>query len=241
LHFTPTSGSWMNMVEIFFAVITRQAIRRGVFHTVTELQAAITRFIDAWNRNCRPSTWTEPPTISVPTPPEVKEDHSHDRGTAPAVSAATVNRKLAAVSAVYLFRYRIGVDVRRPLAGWQHGGRRGGSCQRMLLHLGEQPQRHSTMKLPTRRVSAQVLTDDQIKEPIGACERRRDPVPAWHRRGVGPEPVDDQPGDSAQHQRRRSLAGVVIFEIISAGWVPPATGPPACLGLSGSRVKWWAV
>ena len=36
-------------IEIFFGIITRQAIRRGVFHSVTELQAAITRFIDAWN------------------------------------------------------------------------------------------------------------------------------------------------------------------------------------------------
>ncbi|SDP29957.1 Transposase [Nakamurella panacisegetis] len=59
LHFTPTSGSWMNMVEIFFGIITRQAIRRGVFHSVTELQAAITRFIDAWNENCHPFTWTK--------------------------------------------------------------------------------------------------------------------------------------------------------------------------------------
>ena len=47
------------MVEIFFGIITRQAIRRGVFHSVTELQAAITRFIDAWNENCQPFTWTK--------------------------------------------------------------------------------------------------------------------------------------------------------------------------------------
>lgn len=49
----------MNMVEIFLGIITRQAIRCAVFRTVTELQAAITRFIDAWNENCDPFTWTK--------------------------------------------------------------------------------------------------------------------------------------------------------------------------------------
>src|SRR4029450_587392 len=41
LHFTPTSGSWLNMVEIFFGIITRQAIRRGTFTSVKDLIAAI--------------------------------------------------------------------------------------------------------------------------------------------------------------------------------------------------------
>jgi len=41
LHFTPTGGSWLNMVEIFFGIITRQAIRRGTFHSVHELETAI--------------------------------------------------------------------------------------------------------------------------------------------------------------------------------------------------------
>jgi transposase len=59
LHFTPTSGSWMNMVEIFFGIITRQAIRRGTFANVKELMTAISRFIDAWNDRCHPFTWTK--------------------------------------------------------------------------------------------------------------------------------------------------------------------------------------
>ncbi len=46
LHFTPTSGSWLSMVEIFFGIITRQAIRRGTFRSVADLKAAIARFID---------------------------------------------------------------------------------------------------------------------------------------------------------------------------------------------------
>jgi transposase/transposase-like protein len=60
LHFTPTSGSWLNMVEIFFGIITRQAIRRGTFTSVHDLIAAIRRFIDGWNERCEPFVWTKP-------------------------------------------------------------------------------------------------------------------------------------------------------------------------------------
>jgi transposase len=59
LHFTPTSGSWLNMVEIFFGIITRQAIRRGTFTSVKDLIAAIETFIDGWNERCRPFVWTK--------------------------------------------------------------------------------------------------------------------------------------------------------------------------------------
>jgi transposase len=59
LHFTPTSGSWLNMVEIFFGIITRQAIRRGTFTSVKDLIAAIERFIDGWNDRCHPFTLTK--------------------------------------------------------------------------------------------------------------------------------------------------------------------------------------
>ncbi len=59
LHFTPTSGSWLNMVEIFFGIITRQAIRRGTFTSVKDLITAIETYIDAWNERCQPFTWTK--------------------------------------------------------------------------------------------------------------------------------------------------------------------------------------
>ena len=59
LHFTPTSCSWLNMVEIFFGIITRQAIRRGTFRSVKDLTAAIGAFIDAYNDRCQPFTWTK--------------------------------------------------------------------------------------------------------------------------------------------------------------------------------------
>ncbi len=59
LHFTPTSGSWLNLVEVFFSIITRQAIRRGTFPSVPDLIAAIRRFINGWNERCHPFTWTK--------------------------------------------------------------------------------------------------------------------------------------------------------------------------------------
>jgi hypothetical protein len=59
LHFTPTSCSWLNMVEIFFGIITRQAIRRGTFADVADLETAIRNYIDAYNDRARPFTWTK--------------------------------------------------------------------------------------------------------------------------------------------------------------------------------------
>ena len=47
------------MAEIFFGIITRQAIRRGSFRSVRELTTAIGRFIDAYNDRCQPFTWTK--------------------------------------------------------------------------------------------------------------------------------------------------------------------------------------
>jgi transposase len=66
LHFTPTSGSWLNMVEIFFSIITRQAIRRGSFTSVSDLITAIEAFIDGWNDRCHPFTWTKPADQLLP-------------------------------------------------------------------------------------------------------------------------------------------------------------------------------
>ena len=65
LHFTPTSGSWLNLVEAFFSILTRQALRRGNFPTVTDLISAIERFIAAWNDRCRPFTWTKDPDTVI--------------------------------------------------------------------------------------------------------------------------------------------------------------------------------
>jgi transposase len=66
MHFTPTSGSWLNMVETFFGIITRQAIRRGSFTSVKDLIAAIETYIDAWNARCEPFVWTKTAEDIIP-------------------------------------------------------------------------------------------------------------------------------------------------------------------------------
>ena len=58
LHFTPTSCSWLNLVERLFAEITRQRIRRGTFNDVTELKTAIDEWIEHRNQNPKPFKWT---------------------------------------------------------------------------------------------------------------------------------------------------------------------------------------
>jgi hypothetical protein len=58
IHFTPTSASWLNMVERFFRDITAKRIRRGVFASVAELEAAIDTYIAAHNANPKPFIWT---------------------------------------------------------------------------------------------------------------------------------------------------------------------------------------
>jgi transposase len=59
VHFTPTHASWMNLVEVWFSIIERQAIHRGTFRSVKELNAKIRAFIDGWNDRSHPFTWTK--------------------------------------------------------------------------------------------------------------------------------------------------------------------------------------
>jgi transposase len=59
-HFTPTSGSWLNAVEGFFSIITRQRIRRGVFESVADLQDALRCYIKEHNKSAKPFVWTKP-------------------------------------------------------------------------------------------------------------------------------------------------------------------------------------
>jgi transposase len=58
LHFIPTSSSWLNLIERWFAELSQKAVRRGVFHSVAELEQAITDFLAAWNTNPVPFVWT---------------------------------------------------------------------------------------------------------------------------------------------------------------------------------------
>lgn len=85
-HFTPTYGSWLNMVERWFAELTNKQIRRGTYRSVPELEKAIRKFIDAHNSDAKPFVWTKsadeilasiacrfsepiPPTFSKAFPP----------------------------------------------------------------------------------------------------------------------------------------------------------------------------
>jgi transposase len=58
-HFTPTSASWMNMVETWFSILTSQRVRRGVYRDVPELIAAIEHFIAGYNERAQPFVWTK--------------------------------------------------------------------------------------------------------------------------------------------------------------------------------------
>jgi transposase len=60
-HFTPTSASWLNAVEGFFAKLSRWRLKRGVFRSVVDLQIAINRFVDETNNDPKPFTWTADP------------------------------------------------------------------------------------------------------------------------------------------------------------------------------------
>ena len=60
-HFTPTSSSWLNAVEGFFAKLAKRRLNRGVFHSLVDLQAAINRFVAETNENPKPFSWTADP------------------------------------------------------------------------------------------------------------------------------------------------------------------------------------
>ncbi len=59
MHFTPTSSSWLNQVERWFAELTTKMLRRGAHRSVKALEADIRSWIDTWNDNPRPFTWTK--------------------------------------------------------------------------------------------------------------------------------------------------------------------------------------
>ena len=60
-HFTPTSASWLNAVEGFFATLTKRRLKRGVFRSVVDLQAAINRFLKEHNETPKPFIWKADP------------------------------------------------------------------------------------------------------------------------------------------------------------------------------------
>ena len=59
LHFTPTSASWLNLVERWFAALTEKQLRRGAFRSTRELELAITRYLESHNAQPQPFVWTK--------------------------------------------------------------------------------------------------------------------------------------------------------------------------------------
>lgn len=59
VHFTPTSASWLNLVERFFAALTEKQIRRGVHRSVRELETAIKNYLAVTNESPKPFVWTK--------------------------------------------------------------------------------------------------------------------------------------------------------------------------------------
>ena len=59
VHDTPTSGSWLNLVEVWFSIIERQAIHRGTFGSVKDLNTKIRAFVNGWNDRAHPFVWTK--------------------------------------------------------------------------------------------------------------------------------------------------------------------------------------
>lgn len=62
VHFTPTSASWLNLVEVWFGIIERQALHRADVASVPELNKRIRAFITGWNDRCHPFVWTKTST-----------------------------------------------------------------------------------------------------------------------------------------------------------------------------------
>ena len=59
LHFTPTSASWLNLVEVWFALLTRRRLQRSVFTSTADLETAIQAYIDQTNADPKPFIWTK--------------------------------------------------------------------------------------------------------------------------------------------------------------------------------------
>src|SRR6185369_17981402 len=58
MHFTPTSSSWLNLVERWFRDLTVKRLRRGIFHSVPDLVSAINEYLRATNKSTKPFVWT---------------------------------------------------------------------------------------------------------------------------------------------------------------------------------------
>ena len=107
-HFTPTSCSWLNAVETFFATLTKRRLKRGVFRSVVDLQAAINRYLDEANHDPKPFLWTARPRQDhrrrQPRAPSVRIDPLVVSNTAFLASMST-NSKICLLRSRSIFRF----------------------------------------------------------------------------------------------------------------------------------------
>ena len=73
LHFTPTSSSWANLVEGWFSILTRKAIKNRAFTSVADLESVICDWTTHWNHNPQPLRWTKPAEEIIAKPNEPKK------------------------------------------------------------------------------------------------------------------------------------------------------------------------
>ena len=95
-HFTPTSSSWLNAVEGFFAKLTRRRLKHGVFRSIVDLQAAINRFIAEHNKTPKPFAWSANPDDIIAARKrrfQVLESIPLDRGNWPPASPILLTRE----------------------------------------------------------------------------------------------------------------------------------------------------
>jgi transposase len=81
LHFTPTSSSWLNLIERWFKELTDKRLRRAVFTSVTELSAAIITWAERWNRDPKPFIWKVASKCLTARRPDRTADTNHDSVT----------------------------------------------------------------------------------------------------------------------------------------------------------------
>jgi hypothetical protein len=74
-HFTPTSYSWLSAVETFLATLTRRRLKRGIFLSVVDLQAAINRYLEEANHDPKPFVWAAEPGACSPCMPPAWEGY----------------------------------------------------------------------------------------------------------------------------------------------------------------------
>ena len=117
-HFTPTSCSWLNAVEGFFATLTKRRLKRGVFRSLVELQAAINRFLIEHNTQSNPFTWTKDPDKIIAAVRRGRQmlDSIHSETLAfpqakPSSPAATLGLKVSTTCQFLLDGHEVGATM----------------------------------------------------------------------------------------------------------------------------------